>query len=83
MLGFMHDDVAHMREEEAGDSLFLTVFGNAVAAAGMYACCKDCLIALKPVADGFEAVAVIAELFRDFIEALGRFALDGTEAFFI
>ena len=83
MLGFLHDDIAHMREEEAGNVVLLAVLGNAVAAAGVHAGYENGVIALQPVFDGFEAVAFILKFFHDLIEALRRLALDAAKTLFI
>ena len=83
MDGFLHDDVADVRQEEAHDALFLAVLGDAVAAAGMDPRDEDGVIAFQFVADALEAVAVVAELFVDAVEAFARFSAEGAEALFV
>ena len=83
MARLLHDDVAHMRQEEADDVLFLAVFRDTVSAAGVDAGDEDGLVAFQAVADGLEAVAVVLELLRNMVETFAGFSLDGAEALLV
>lgn len=83
MDGFLHDDVADVRQEEADDALFLAVFGDAVAAAAVHPRDEDGVVSFQFVPDALEAVAVVAELFIDAVEPLARLSAEGAEALFV
>ena len=83
MDGFLHDDVADVRQEEADDAFFLAVFGDAVAAAAVHSRDEDGVIALQLMPDALEAIAVVTELFIDAVEAFARLSAEGAEALFV
>ena len=83
MDGFLHDDVADMRQEEADDALFLAVFGDAVAATAVHPRDEDGVVPFQLMPDALEAVAVVTEFFIDAVEPLARLSAEGAEALFV
>ena len=83
MDGFLHDDVADVRQEEAHDALFLTVLGDAVAAAAVHPRDKDSVISFQFVPDALEAVSVVPEFFFNAVQAFARLPTEGAEALFV
>ena len=67
---FLHDHIAHVGQEKAGDALFLAVFQNPVAAFAVHARHKHRVVARQQGLQLMEA-AVILQLLRDFIQPFG------------
>ena len=78
----LHDGVAHVGQEEAGDAVGFAVFEDAVPAAGVDARHKNGVVTLQTWLEALEG-AVILQLVGDFIEPLCGLALHGAKALLI
>ena len=82
MHGLLHDHVAHVGEEKAGDAFLFTVLENAIPAATVDAGHEDRIIAGQLIPQIIEC-AVVHQFFGDLVETAAGLSLYRTEPVFV